>query len=74
VAVAVPEKYINKQRVEFYFYSCLLMVSILTLPIFLSAQKHAIKKNKHISILKTCAYECRKDRVNAIAQPVDFSP
>jgi hypothetical protein len=49
--ITIPDKYINQQRVEFFFYASLLMVTFLVIPIFLKAQKCGIKKK-----LKTCAF------------------
>jgi hypothetical protein len=54
--ITIPEKYINQQRVEFFFYASLLMVNLLVIPIFFRAQKCGIKKKQYISILKTCAF------------------
>ena len=56
IKISIPEKYINQQRVEFFFYASLLMVNLLVIPIFLKAQKWGIKKKQYISILKTCAF------------------
>ena len=54
--ITIPERYINQQRVEFFFYASLLMVNLLVIPIFFRVQKCGIKKKKYISILKTCAF------------------
>lgn len=55
----IPERYINQNRVEFFFYASLLMVNILVLPVFLIAYKNGTKEKRYISILKTCAFISR---------------
>ena len=49
----IPEKYITKTRVEFFFYASLLMINILVLPLFLLASSF---NNVNISIIKACSY------------------
>lgn len=54
--ITIPERYMNQQRVEFFFYANLLMINLLVMPVFLKAQKQVLKNEKYISILKTCAF------------------
>jgi hypothetical protein len=54
--VTIPERYLNQNRVEFFFYACLLMVNLLVIPLFLKAQKWKSKAKQNISILKLCAF------------------
>ena len=56
VKMLIPERYINQVRVEFFFYSSLLMVNLLVMPLFLKAQKWKNKTIQNISILKTCTF------------------
>ena len=48
----IPQKHINKQRAEFFFYSTLLMINILVMPIFNKAQLFIEKIKIAISIIK----------------------
>ena len=92
IKVDIPERYMTKQRAEFYLYSCLLLVNLMVMPMFRLVQGTTKSNNQHISILKLsafinqhmhilikrptlklvnmmkyyCAYEKRKDRINAI--------
>jgi len=47
----IPQRYINKQRAEFYLYSALLMVNLLIMPIFKKMQLK-VKNKLAISIIK----------------------
>lgn len=48
----IPQRYINRQRAEFFFYSVLLMVNLLVIPIFNKAQQIIEKAGIAISIIK----------------------
>jgi hypothetical protein len=52
----IPDRYISVQRVEFYIYASLLMVTLLVMPIFILLEYQRKKKKLAISILKLCEY------------------
>jgi len=54
--INIPERYMNKDRAEFFFYTILLMVTLLVMPIFVQLQIIAAKKKKAISILRLCTF------------------
>lgn len=54
--VNIPEKYMTKQRAEFFFYASLLMVNLLVMPIFSKVQLHSLSARNNISIMKLCAF------------------
>jgi len=51
----IPQRYINKQRAEFYLYSALLMVNLLIMPIFKRTQLK-LKNKLAISIIKISTF------------------
>lgn len=55
--VSIPERYLTKQRAEFFFYASLLMVNLLIMPVFTRIQYSNESHNRvAISIMKLCAY------------------
>jgi len=51
----IPQRYINKQRAEFYLYSALLMVNLRIMPIFKKIQLK-LKNKLAISIIKKSTF------------------
>ena len=54
--INIPERYLTKQRAEFFFYASLLMVNLLVMPLFTHAIKVGRNMKKQLSILKICEF------------------
>ena len=56
LAIGLPERYMNKQRVELFFYMAFLMLTLVVMPLFIVLQKRVKNKNNTVSILKLCSF------------------
>jgi len=50
----IARRYLDKQRVEFIYYTSLLIVSLVVMPVFRALQKECSSKKYDISIMKVC--------------------
>ena len=56
LAISLPEWYMNKQRVELFFYIAFLMLILMVMPLFAELQKRVKNKHRTMSILKLCYF------------------
>jgi Transposase DDE domain len=56
IKLNIPERYVDQQRAEFFFYASLLLVSLVVVPIFIRATMAGFKLGRCISMLKTCSF------------------
>lgn len=52
----IPDRYATAARAEFFFYANLILITLLVMPLFLTAQRKAQELKRTVSILKLCSY------------------
>ena len=56
LVINIPDRYINKQRIEQFFYMMLLMLTLVVMPIFRYLQQRVSEQGKNVSILALCTF------------------
>ncbi|HAS45082.1 MAG TPA: hypothetical protein DCS93_31660 [Microscillaceae bacterium] len=56
LAISLPERYMNRQRVELFFYMAFLILTLVVMPLSIVLQKRVKNKNNIVSILKLCSF------------------
>ncbi|HAS44522.1 MAG TPA: hypothetical protein DCS93_28850 [Microscillaceae bacterium] len=56
LTISLPERYMNKQRIELFFYMAFLMLTLVVMPLFTELQKRVKNKHRTVSILKLCSF------------------